>query len=61
MSMKWWPILYSNLLNKMGHYFMDMQYELSLKIFHKYFKIIIRIKVNATLDFGLQKYYRSFI
>ena len=40
--MKWWPILYSNLLNKMGHYFMDMQYELSLKIFHKYFKIIIR-------------------
>ena len=26
MSKKSWPILYSNLINKMGHYFLDIQY-----------------------------------
>ena len=39
MSMKLWPILYSNLIYKMGIYFMDKQYNLSEEkkvFFHTY-------------------------
>ena len=27
MSKMWWPVLYSNLLYKMGHYFLETQYQ----------------------------------
>ena len=51
MSMKLWPILYSNLIYKMGIYFMDKQYNLSeeKKVFFSYIWLLRFSYITASV------------
>ena len=43
-SKKWWPILFINLLYKMGHYFLDRRYEQGISNINKHFVSDISIQ-----------------
>ena len=51
-SRKQWPILYSNLLYEMGHYFLDIQYYPIRRILRNFFNQWGILNYNCVLNFN---------